>query len=77
MLISQGKPVEALFEECREFDIVLVPDQPSGGGALNRRLSEPQFEPFIVRPRRRAAGRRERDAGRAAFLQVIRATNMS
>ncbi|MFB6360774.1 MAG: PD-(D/E)XK nuclease family protein, partial [Halobacteriales archaeon] len=55
---------------------VLVRDQPLGT-ALTRRLEEPQFGPFAVRPRRLLAGRRERDEARTAFLEVIEDTDLS
>ncbi|MFB6353138.1 MAG: PD-(D/E)XK nuclease family protein [Halobacteriales archaeon] len=76
MPISRAKSVDRLYEDCRDHDLVLVRDQPLGT-ALTRRLEAPHFGPFAVRPRRMLAGRRERDEGRTAFIQVVRETDLS
>jgi len=68
--------MDALYEECRGHDLVLVPDPPMAS-ALNRRLEEPTFGTFATTPRRFAAGRRESKEDRIAFLQVIEETDLA
>ena len=75
MSITRAKPFESLYEECRGFDLVLVPDAPLAS-ALNRRLDRPHFGPFATTPRRLAAGRREQAEDRLAFLEVIGETDL-
>lgn len=75
MSITRAKPVESLYEECKDFDLVLVPDAPLAS-ALNRRLDQPHFGPFAITPRRLAARRREQAEDRLAFLEVIEKTDL-
>jgi hypothetical protein len=73
--IQRAKPVDRLYDECRDHDLVLVPDPPLAS-ALNRRLEEPHFGLFATTPRRLAAGRRETAEDRIAFLEVIDETEL-
>ncbi|MGB9954842.1 PD-(D/E)XK nuclease family protein (plasmid) [Haloferax prahovense] len=75
MSLSRAKSIGALYEECRDFDLVLVPDAPMAS-ALNRRLDQPHFGPFAITPRRLAARRREQAEDRLAFLEVVRTTDL-
>ena len=75
MSISRAKPLESLYEECTEYDLVLVPDAPLAS-ALNRCLDKPHFGPFAITPRRLAARRREKAEDRLAFLEIIESTNL-
>ena len=76
MPIERAKAVDRLYDECRDYDLVLVPDPPLSS-ALNRRLEEPHFGPFATTPRRLAAGRRETAEDRVAFLDVIGGTDLA
>jgi len=38
--ITRAKSIDSLYEECKDFDLVLVPDAPMAS-ALNRRLDQP------------------------------------
>lgn len=75
MPIQRAKPVDQLYDECRDYDLVLVPDPPLAS-ALNRRLEEPHFGPFAITPRRLAAGRRETAEDRIAFLEAREQTDL-
>ena len=75
MSITRAKPIESLYEKCKEFDLVLVPDAPMAS-ALNRRLDKPHFGPFAITPRRLAARRREQAEDRLAFLELIETTDI-
>ena len=75
MSITRAKSIDSLYQECKEFDRVLVPDAPMAS-ALNRRLDEPHFGPFAITPRRLAARRREQAEDRLAFLETIEATDL-
>lgn len=75
MSITRSKSINTIYEECKDFDLVLVPDAPLAS-AINRRLDHPQFGPFAITPRRLAAERRERAEDRRAFLQLITETNL-
>ncbi|WP_199723096.1 PD-(D/E)XK nuclease family protein [Halobellus sp. Atlit-38R] len=75
MSITRAKSIDSLYEECKEFDLVLVPDAPMAS-ALNRRLDHPHFGAFAITPRRLAARRREEAEDRLAFLEVIKATDL-
>jgi hypothetical protein len=68
--IQRAKPVERLYEEVSDYDLVLTPDAPLAS-AINRRVDVPQFGTFATTPRRLAAGRREQAEDRSAFLEVI------
>lgn len=75
MSITRAKSLKSLYEECKDFDLVLVPDAPLAS-ALNRRLDQPHFGPFAITPRRRAARRREQAEDRLAFLETIEKTDL-
>lgn len=60
MPIARAKSVDELYQDCRECDLVLLRDQ-SLADALDRRLEEPRFWTFAVRPSRLVAGCRDRD----------------
>ena len=74
MPIQRARPVDQLYEEVAEYDVVLTPDAPLAS-AINRRVDVPQFGTFATTPRRLAAGRRERAEDRTAFLEVIDRTD--
>ena len=76
MSIKRSKPIDRLYEEVAEYDLVIVPDAPLAS-ALNRRLEQPHFGPFAITPRRLAARRRETAEDRLAFLEVISQTDLS
>ncbi|MFC3958909.1 PD-(D/E)XK nuclease family protein [Halovivax cerinus] len=75
MSLSRTKPIETLYDEVAEYDLVIVPDAPLAS-ALNRRLERPHFGPFAITPRRLAARRRETAEDRLAFLEVIDRTDL-
>ncbi|SDN14424.1 PD-(D/E)XK nuclease superfamily protein [Halogranum gelatinilyticum] len=75
MSLTRAKSIDSLYEECKAFDLVLVPDAPMAS-ALNRRLDHPHFGPFAITPRRLAARRREEAEDRLAFLELIRTTDL-
>ena len=74
MSLTRTKPLDTLYDEVRDHDLVLVPD-PALASALNRRLERPHFGPFATTPRRLAARRRETDEDRLAFLAVVERTD--
>jgi hypothetical protein len=74
--ITRAKSIDSLYDECKEFDLVLVPDAPMAS-ALNRRLDQPHFGPFAITPRRLAARRREQAEDRLAFLETIETTELN
>jgi hypothetical protein len=74
--ITRAKSLDSLYEECKDFDLVLVPDAPMAS-ALNRRLDQPHFGPFAITPRRLAARRREQAEDRLAFLEIIQTTDLN
>ena len=76
MSITRAKSVDSLYEECKDFDLVLVPNAPMAS-ALNRRLDQPHFGPFAITPRRLAARRREQAEDRLAFLEIIETTDLN
>lgn len=76
MSINRAKPIGLLYEDCAEYDLVVVPDAPLAS-ALNRRLEHPHFGPFAITPRRLAAARRETAEDRLAFLEVITQTDLA
>ena len=76
MSIKRSKPIDRLYEEVAEYDLVIVPDAPLAS-ALNRRLEHPHFGPFAITPRRLAARRRETAEDRLAFLEVISQTDLN
>jgi len=74
--ITRAKSIDSLYEECKDFDLVLVPDAPMAS-ALNRRLDQPHFGPFAITPRRLAARRREQAEDRLAFLELIQTADLN
>lgn len=76
MSLTQSKPIDRLYQEVAEYDLVIVPDSPLAD-ALNRRLERPHFGPFAITPRRLATRRRETAEDRSAFLEVIDETDLS
>ena len=76
MSIQRAKSIAILYEECKDADLVLVPDAPLAD-ALNRHLDRPHFGAFAITPRRLAARRREEAEDRLAFLDVIEQTDLS
>ncbi len=76
MSLKQSKPIDRLYQDVSEYDLVIVPDSPLAD-ALNRRLERPHFGPFAITPRRLATRRRETAEDRTAFLEVIKETELS
>nr|WP_254663279.1 PD-(D/E)XK nuclease family protein [Haladaptatus sp. W1] len=76
MSITRSKSINTIYEECKDFDLVLVPDAPLAS-AINRRLDRPQFGPFAISPRRLAAKRREQAEDRLAFLKLVNETELN
>ena len=76
MSLNQSKPLDELYLEVSDYDLVLVPDSPLAD-ALNRRIDHPHFGPFAITPRRLATRRRETAEDRTAFLEVIQRTDLS
>ncbi|WP_255170078.1 PD-(D/E)XK nuclease family protein [Natrononativus amylolyticus] len=76
MPIKRSKPIDRLYHEVADYDLVIIPDAPLAS-ALNRRLERPHFGPFAITPRRLAARRRETAEDRLAFLEVIQETDLS
>ncbi|WP_254547353.1 PD-(D/E)XK nuclease family protein [Halomarina pelagica] len=76
MPITRAKSIDSLYQECKDFDLVLVPDAPMAS-ALNQRLDKPHFGPFAITPRRLAARRREQAEDRLAFLELIQTTDLA
>lgn len=76
MSITRSKSIDALYEECKDLDLVLVPDAPMAS-ALNQRLDHPHFGPFAITPRRLAARRREQAEDRLTFLEIIETTYLN
>jgi len=70
MSLVRAKPLQTLYEEVADYDLVLVPDAPLAS-ALNRRLDRPRFGTFATTPRRYAAGRKETAENRQAFLELV------
>ncbi|MFC5367237.1 PD-(D/E)XK nuclease family protein [Salinirubrum litoreum] len=75
MSFPRAKPIDALYEEVAEYDLVVVPDAPLAS-ALNRRIDRPHLGSFAITPRRLAAGRREEAEDRIAFLELVEQTDL-
>ncbi|MFC4987418.1 PD-(D/E)XK nuclease family protein [Saliphagus infecundisoli] len=75
MSIKRSKPIDRLYDDVADADLVVVPDAPLAS-AINRRLDRPHFGPFAITPRRLAARRRETAEDRLAFLEVIEQTDL-
>ena len=76
MSITRAKSLETLYEECKDFDLVLVPDAPLAS-ALNRYLDKPHFGPFAVTPRRLVTQNEKASEERLAFLEVTQQTDLN
>lgn len=70
MPITRVTPLDHLYNQVSDYDLVLVSDAPLAS-ALNRRLDRPHLGPFAITPRRLAAGRREKAEDRTAFLELV------
>ncbi|MEA5389331.1 hypothetical protein VB773_21410 [Haloarculaceae archaeon H-GB2-1] len=75
MPVTRAKQLDTLYDDVRDYDLVVVPDAPLASG-LNRRLDRPQLGSFAITPRRLAAGRRERAEDRSAFLELVTSTDL-
>jgi hypothetical protein len=75
MSIRQAKPLQVLYDDVKEYDLVLVPDAPLAS-ALNRHLDRPHLGDFATTPRRLAAGRREEVEERTVFLELLHETDL-
>ena len=67
---SRARPVDEIYADVADHDLVVVPDAPLAS-AINRRLDHPRLGAFAVTPRRLAAGRRERAEDRISFLEIV------
>ncbi|MFB6082302.1 MAG: PD-(D/E)XK nuclease family protein [Halanaeroarchaeum sp.] len=76
MPISRLRPLQSIYEDVAEYDIVVVPNNPLAD-AIDRRVESPQFGTFATTPRRLATGRREAAEDRTAFLETIDRTDHS
>ncbi|MDR5656507.1 PD-(D/E)XK nuclease family protein [Halodesulfurarchaeum sp. HSR-GB] len=74
MPIQRRRPLQAIYDDVRDHDLVIVPNNPLAD-ALNRRLDEPHFGTFATAPRRLATGRRESAEDRTAFLELVDRTD--
>ena len=74
MPIRRATPVDSLYADLAEYDLVVAPDAPLAS-ALDRRLDRPHFGTFATTPRRLAAGRREQAEDRLAFLELVEETD--
>ncbi|WP_070365958.1 PD-(D/E)XK nuclease family protein [Halodesulfurarchaeum formicicum] len=74
MPIQRRRPLQAIYDDVRGHDLVIVPNNPLAD-ALNRRLDEPHFGTFATAPRRLATGRRESAEDRTAFLELVDRTD--
>lgn len=75
MLFPRAKPIDDLYEEVAEYDLVVVPDAPLAS-AVNRCIDRPHLSSFAITPRRLAAGRREEAEDRIAFLELVEKTDL-
>lgn len=75
MPITRARPIDEIYADVADHDLVLVPDAPLAS-ALNRRLDRPHLGTFATTPRRLAAGRREAAEDRIAFLELIEQTDL-
>ncbi|MCD2203317.1 PD-(D/E)XK nuclease family protein [Halobacterium sp. KA-6] len=76
MSIQRAKPLEILYDEVEDYDLVVVPDAPLADG-LNRHLDRPHLGDFATIPRRLAAGGREEHEERTVFLELLSETDLS
>lgn len=74
--IQQAKSLPSLYEDVKQYELVLVPDAPLAS-TLNRQLDRPHLGTFATTPRRLAAGRREQVEERTVFLELLRETDLS
>ncbi|WP_115864979.1 PD-(D/E)XK nuclease family protein [Halorussus litoreus] len=75
MSIRRAKSVDSLYEDCEDYDLVVVPEAPLAR-ALNRRLDEPRLGAFAATPRRLAVSRETRPDDRQLFLEVVDRTEL-
>lgn len=73
--LTRVRPIDDVYDEVRDHDLVLVLDAPLAS-ALNRRLDRPHRDTFATTPRRLAAGRREQVEDRIAFLELCEQTDL-
>ncbi|MFW5924207.1 MAG: PD-(D/E)XK nuclease family protein [archaeon] len=74
MPIQRLRPLQSIYDEVADHDLVVVPNNPLAD-ALDRRLDEPHFGTFTTSPRRLATGRRESAEDRTAFLELVDRTD--
>jgi hypothetical protein len=74
MGIRRAKSPETLYDEVKDYDIVLVPNSPLAR-AINRRTHVPRFGTFTTAPRPLAVGRTESAEERTTFLDVMDETD--
>ncbi|MFB6109916.1 MAG: PD-(D/E)XK nuclease family protein [Halodesulfurarchaeum sp.] len=74
MPIHRRRPLQSIYEDVADRDLVIVPNDPLAD-ALDRRLEAPHFGTFATSPRRLAAGRREASEDRTAFLALVDRTD--
>ncbi|MFC3478985.1 PD-(D/E)XK nuclease family protein [Halobacterium litoreum] len=75
MSFQRAKPIDDLYDDVADYDLVVVPDAPLAS-ALNRRLEHPHLGTFATTPRRIAAGRKETAEDRLAFLELVEHTDL-
>lgn len=75
MAIHRIKPLDELYAEIADFDLVIAPDV-SFANAINRRIGRPHLGPFAITPRRLAARGPDQSEARTAFQEVIRHTDL-
>jgi hypothetical protein len=73
---QRAKPIDQLYADVADYELVVVPDAPLAS-ALNRRLDRPHLGTFATTPRRLAAGRREEAEDRLAFLELVQQTSLN
>ncbi|UWG47100.1 Uncharacterized protein HSRCO_0809 [Halanaeroarchaeum sp. HSR-CO] len=74
MPIQRLRPLQSIYDDVADHDLVIVPNNPLAD-ALNRRLDAPHFGTFATTPRRLATGRREASEDRTAFLELVDRTD--
>lgn len=76
MPFNRAKSIQQIYDEVRDYDLVLVPDAPLAR-AINRRLDEPTFGTFAAAPRLISGRQGKTTEDRFAFLNVIHQTDYS
>jgi hypothetical protein len=74
--IQRAKPIDDLYEEVADHDLVLAADAPLTL-ALSRRLDEPRLGRFAATPRTLASGDPRAQDDRELFLEVVDQTDLS